>query len=493
MKRRLAKAVLMSLVFNGINVCNANTFEIKEGVGNEIIINTTSSNNIVDKSTSSDDNGISGDSGILKFEVSNVDDGQITINLQKRSDRDYVYSFATLKNSAKTKITGDLCIFNDISNGSYRSIENNDKALVFTDKVVFVGEIYNSNNGIIEFSGGLEGRRFGDEQNINLLSYGNINNLGFLTIKGGDVSLIAEAFVSNSSIGNIGDGSELIINNEGTLLIESDSASINDTKFISGTVRHGANAQTTISLDSNDVFGGNIEGSNEKFYLGLNDGAYWDAIGQEESVEGVVLNGGLIVIQALNTASMWSIDDYANLKLKNFSTDGTGKIELKTDLLNNIGDSLEFLGDTPAACLNIQLRNKDDNNGVDIRPEDNHKITIVKTPVGSDMVIKANDVYFGNSTKVATPIVQQSIDNVTNNYDFVGWTTRDAGNNLADEEDGQEIDHNILVEDVEPIFKRFNDLRTDPSEIGVWVRGETGETKIRNLSYDHNIMSGGYD
>ena len=72
MKRRLAKAVLMSLVFNGINVCNANTFEIKEGVGNEIIINTTSSNNIVDKSTSSDDNGISGDSGILKFEVSNL-------------------------------------------------------------------------------------------------------------------------------------------------------------------------------------------------------------------------------------------------------------------------------------------------------------------------------------------------------------------------------------------------------------------------------------
>ena len=493
MKKRLAKAVLMSLAFNSLNICHANVIEIKESLDNEIVINGSLNNSIVDKSTSSDDDGISSDSGISKFDIENFSDEQITIDLSTRSDREYVYSFSSLKNNAKTRINGNISIFNDVSGGQYKSIENTGKGLSFTGKVQFVGEIYNSADGILEFTGGLEGLRFGDEQNINLLSYGNINNLGELTIKGGYLSLVAEAFQSTDNIGNIGNGTELIIHNEGTLLIESDNTSINDIKHISGTVNHSNNAKTTISLDNNDVFWGNIKGSNESFVLELGKGAYWDAIGQEDVVEGIVLNGGLIVIQALNNASIWESNDYANLKLKNFSTDGTGMIELKTDLANNIGDSVEFLGNTPAADLNIRIRNKNDNNGVDIKPEDNRRITIVKTPEGSDMLVKAEEVYFGNSTKVATPTIERASDDSINRYDFVGWTTRDAGNNLADEQDGQQIDHSILVEDVEPIFKRFNDLRTDPSEVGVWMRGETGETKIRNLSYDHNVMSGGYD
>lgn len=37
------------------------------------------------------------------------------------------------------------------------------------------------------------------------------------------------------------------------------------------------------------------------------------------------------------------------------------------------------------------------------------------------------------------------------------------------------------------------DIRVDPSEVGVWMRGETGESKISSYSFNYNVMSGGYD
>lgn len=51
----------------------------------------------------------------------------------------------------------------------------------------------------------------------------------------------------------------------------------------------------------------------------------------------------------------------------------------------------------------------------------------------------------------------------------------------------------MMVIDNEPTEKRLNVLRTDPSEVGVWIRGGVGETKIRDLKFDYNQMSAGYD
>ena len=51
----------------------------------------------------------------------------------------------------------------------------------------------------------------------------------------------------------------------------------------------------------------------------------------------------------------------------------------------------------------------------------------------------------------------------------------------------------MIVIDNEPTEKRLNALRTDPSEVGVWIRGGVGETKIRDLKFDYNQMSAGYD
>ena len=42
-------------------------------------------------------------------------------------------------------------------------------------------------------------------------------------------------------------------------------------------------------------------------------------------------------------------------------------------------------------------------------------------------------------------------------------------------------------------LKRINDIRTDPSEVGAWLRGENGKMKIRSYGYKYNLMSGGYD
>jgi len=41
--------------------------------------------------------------------------------------------------------------------------------------------------------------------------------------------------------------------------------------------------------------------------------------------------------------------------------------------------------------------------------------------------------------------------------------------------------------------KVSRDIRIDPSEVGVWMRGETGETEIGSYSYDYHLIGGGYD
>lgn len=51
----------------------------------------------------------------------------------------------------------------------------------------------------------------------------------------------------------------------------------------------------------------------------------------------------------------------------------------------------------------------------------------------------------------------------------------------------------IIQNDIIPVERRLNALRTDPSEAGVWARGGAGNSKIREYEYDFSIASTGYD
>lgn len=51
----------------------------------------------------------------------------------------------------------------------------------------------------------------------------------------------------------------------------------------------------------------------------------------------------------------------------------------------------------------------------------------------------------------------------------------------------------IVANELESVFRRQIDIRNDPSEVGVWIRGETGKMKIDGYGYDYNQTDSGYD
>ena len=67
------------------------------------------------------------------------------------------------------------------------------------------------------------------------------------------------------------------------------------------------------------------------------------------------------------------------------------------------------------------------------------------------------------------------------------------GNYVYSVDDIAIVEPSIIQNEIEPIEKRLNSLRTDPSEAGVWARGTAGDSKIREFKYDFKIASIGYD
>ena len=234
----------------------------------------------------------------------------------------------------------------------------------------------------------------------------------------------------------------------------------------------------------------------------------------------------------------------------------SGGICLFTDLQNNVGDKVVFTGTTPDATIPIGIYNKNDNGGIPIVREDGHSVTIIEAPSDTKMQFKTSLLTYGNPSqefleeiggyvaqfgadpidpsnyKVYKPQIDELVDGNTKYWNFVGW--EETGASRTDSEVKKEMaaqqseGTDIIQVDIENTFKRVNelradihtdiqsqgntesngseeentnnsvkaqrrDIRTDPGEVGVWMRGETGETKIGTYSYNYHLMSGGYD
>ena len=297
-----------------------------------------------------------------------------------------------------------------------------------------------------------------------------------------------------------------IIQNHGVLNLNADNI------CIEGDIIHYAGAVTNIVMKKFSRIDGSLLGTDENFHLTMNPRSYLyldtDQYHDSDSatIHGIKMNGGQIWLERYpidnRTLEHFGVEEYnaywnsietRKLTLVNFQSDGTGSINLRTDLKNNKGDKVVFRGTTPDV-IPIKLINKDNNGGVNIKPEDGYKVNIVDLPSANNTVLDTKLCFVYNSSNyVCEPILSSEVtDDFVKKYWFVGWTT---GNQraLEDEKKGQNIDPYLGIRDMEPNLKRLNDIRTDPSEVGVWLRGETGKTQIRNYKYDFNLMSGGYD
>lgn len=290
-------------------------------------------------------------------------------------------------------------------------------------------------------------------------------------------------------------------------------------------------------------FIGNVEGSSDSgFSISLNSTACWMAGKQSEVVNSLSLNGGAVVVGDLkfivnqnssgqispnmNMSMLWP-DSYKTLKIKKFNSNGEfyddyrqgnfGRIEgiyVFTDLKNNQSDRIVFLGETPNKTIPLGIINKDDSNGRPIVPSDGHRVVVITAPANTQMTINPSLLVYGkelsrfyreggsiNHFNVYSPVLEtelvdgtaDGIDGQALNWVFTGWGSSNVSKTPKKESDQHKDGFDLNATELDNTLKRINDIRTDPSEVGVWLRGESGKMKIRSYSYDYNLMSGGYD
>ncbi len=338
---------------------------------------------------------------------------------------------------------------------------------------------------------------------------GGINNSGTLTFnKNLDITTLSDpdmrAVILNDGTMNIKGESFLVAAQKadgsfGEAISNKKILNINSTKvLIHGDIAHGDNANTNIVLNENSGIVGNIYNTDTNFNLTMKQGSTWMIPKtQDTAIYGLDFQGGAIFLYN-NINAPYKEINFQGAKINSNMGYGQG-FYLRTDLANDKGDCIDLYTVTDDTAMNVPvvLMEKQEQNGIPIKPEDNHSVTIAKTNILSNLNVEAS--YYGSDHKIYKPVIEEVVIDGKSAYlehNFVGWShTDDLGNDFGERDDIPTFpdEPHILVEDIEPIFKRLNDLRTDPSEVGVWMRGETGETKIRSYSYDHNIMSGGYD
>ena len=445
------------------------------------------------------------------------------------SNTDSISSQYGIKNEAgHLDINADLVIdYNSsipktaaISNESGASLGFHGKVYISDSSEVSTDNFAVENYGTLNFDKGLS-----------VDSVAGIKNNGYMNVNSDVASIYCSKIDTTTAIGefagtNIENNGELIfdverlylkgtITNNGNLVIENNRMS--DGFSIEADIIHGSNASTEINLkgilDSDGimhdtVLDGQIIGSNQNndFNLTLGDGATWITHNQTETINGLEINGGVVSL-AQDFNSYWNSygnwdNTYSNLSVMNLKSNGDfsngGGFIVYTDLANDVGDKVTFMGSTPNTKIPFLIINKNDNNGIDIKPSDGHKVTIADTrglDQPTSMEIEAKYVYLGDS-KLYKSIIE-TVDGSPNDpyykaWNFVGW--QEEGYKTVNEEIKQtNIEPWINYIEIDNTLKRINDIRTDPSEVGAWLRGENGKMKIRSYGYKYNLMSGGYD
>ncbi len=343
-------------------------------------------------------------------------------------------------------------------------------------------------------------------------NFNDVYTSGIFVINGVTKSIVSDSLYVSADTDN-----NVAIDNSGVLVINrsTDNTDLDEeVQYIKGNIVHNNGAETNINLkgySSNEpysfmsIFRGGVVGSDEKFSLTVGKNALWAIYNQSNTiVNGITLDGGTIDLTRenawLSNATGHAVKDwdnnFQNVTFKDFKITSQGEYDflVSTDLHANKGDCINFIGDTPDKTIGVYIKNKDGKYAA-VSDSEGHSVTIVTAPENSKMEVQSYLGFYDDGGFEVAPIVNKEVDDAEDllKWNFVGWTHTGEKLGVNDEAEAETINHKILVEDLDPIFKRFNDLRTDPSEVGVWVRGEAGETKIRNLGYDQNIISGGYD
>ena len=255
------------------------------------------------------------------------------------------------------------------------------------------------------------------------------------------------------------------------------------------------------------AFWGAIKGSDENFHMTLGENAFWSIpANQTDVVYGLKLNGGLVYVNTPNyydygSSDVWNTN-FQTITFANLQTNEKSAICVSTDLLNDVGDKVVLTGVVPAE-LQLGIKNKDDNGGVPIKESDGHSVTVVHVDGDNKVNLKTGLMFYNleiaggdDGLSLYTPIIKEEAltDGALitgRDYNFVGWGSKAAGDILD-----QQLPTNepyINTNELDSVFKRLMDIRNDPSEVGVWIRGETGEMKIDGYGYDYNMSSGGHD
>lgn len=305
------------------------------------------------------------------------------------------------------------------------------------------------------------------------------------------------------------------ISNKGSFTLNADD--IARATYIYGDIEHFSGAQTNINLKGNGnsidsphvlegVFWGAIKGSDANFHMTLGENTFWSIpANQTDVVYGLKLNGGLVYVNTPNYYNYGSSDvwntNFQTVTFANLQTNEKSAICVSTDLLNDVGDKVVLTGTVPAA-LQLGIKNKDDNGGVPIKETDGHSVTVVHVDGDNRVNLKAGLMFYNleiagdDSLSLYTPIIKEEALTsgaiiTGRDYNFVGWGSTSAGDILD-----QQLPSNepyINTNELDNVFKRVMDIRNDPSEVGVWIRGETGKMKIEGYGYDYNLTSGGHD
>ena len=505
MRKNLAKAVVATVFSMGCMSCAYAAesediiFDVSAGISRTI----TDDVNIHD----ADLGGAIKNSGTLTFANSAFELSSPSALLgSSASGRDYTYNL--ISNKGKLNITSDHVDIDD-----HHGLAINNEAggeLTITSKSFFIGTDFccDDHSGNITPADGHE-----EDSSRHTI----INNSGYLKISG-------EAFNDNES-------SQLlqgkIVHNPGatTIISLSGSSNADDLQYI---LKEIINVRD-IPLSR---FIGTVEGSSDSgFSMELNSGAYWLAGKQTEAISKLTLNGGAVIVGDFAfdkvTTGMFSGENtawpthYNTLKVKDFYSNGfssdsftkIGGIYVYTDLKNDRGDRIIFTGATPNATISLGIINKDDMSGEAITSDAGHRVIVVTAPANTKMKISSKMLVYGNelnklfgrsldvkpfdlySPTLETEFVDGSdvgIEGNAKNWVFTGWG-KSGGKTVKNETDQGKDAIDLHTTELDNTLKRINDIRTDPSEVGAWLRGENGKMKIRSYGYKYNLMSGGYD